>query len=75
LDVFKAFHGLVPEYISELLCPYSSFGPLRSSEKLLLAVLRWRLVNKGGNAFVVAAEQLNVPSLLTAEDSIVLLGL
>lgn len=58
LFVFKATHGLAPLYISELLCPYSTSRPLRSSDQLFLTVPPSRLAGKGDHVFVVAAPKL-----------------
>lgn len=41
LTVFQSLHGLAPRYICHLLCPIlSNPRPFRSSEQLLLTVLR-----------------------------------
>ena len=58
LFVFKALHGLAPQYISELICPLHNTRSLRSSGQLLLAVPRSRLRGKGDRAFAVAAPKL-----------------
>ncbi len=57
-SVFKAIHGLASLYTSELLWPYFTSRPLRSSEQLFLTVPRSRLVGKGDCAFAVAAPKL-----------------
>ncbi len=54
--VYKA--GLAPKYISDLLIPYSPQRALRSSNQLLLTVLRCRCKTKGGRAFSAAAPKL-----------------
>ncbi len=38
LYVFKALHGLAPEYISDMIQVYTMTRPLRSSQKFLLTV-------------------------------------
>ena len=55
---------LAPANIPEILCLYSNSRPLRSSEKLRLAVLWSRSAHKGVCAFVVAAAPKLWTSLL-----------
>ncbi len=47
LFVYKALKGLAPPYIIELLSPYVTSGPLRSSNQSLLAVSRANLKLRG----------------------------
>ncbi len=58
LYVFKALHGLAPEYISDMIQVYTTTRPLRSSQKFLLKVPKSRLKSKGDRAFSVAAPRL-----------------
>lgn len=62
--VFKALNGLAPQYITDLLTPYSAPRSLRSSAIQLLSVPYSRLKTKGDRAFSVAAPRLwnNLPS-------------
>ena len=58
LYVFKALHGLAPEYISDLISLHQSNRSLRSDDQLHLMVPRSRLKCKGDWAFSVAAPRL-----------------
>ncbi len=58
LYVFKALHGLAPEYISDLISLHQSYRSLRSNDQLHLMVPRSRLKCKGDRAFSVAAPRL-----------------
>lgn len=54
---WKALHGRAPIYIRELITPYTTNRPLRSSDQSLLHVPRCR-VNYGERAFSIAAPKL-----------------
>ncbi len=58
LYVFKALHGLAPEYISDLISLHQSYRSLHSNDQLHLMVPRSRLKCKGDWAFYVAAPRL-----------------
>ena len=58
LFVYRALHGLAPNYLCDLLTPYSPERSLRSSEKLLLVVPRTRYHSYGDRAFSVAGPKL-----------------
>ena len=58
LITYKAFHGLAPSYIQELLTPYTPIRNLRSSSGNLLAVPKSRLKSRGDAAFAVRAPRL-----------------
>ena len=72
LLTFKALHGLAPQYIIDLLMPYSTPRPLRSSEANLLTVPRTRAKSFGDRAFSCAAPTLwnKLPSNLREMDSL-----
>ena len=52
---FKALHGSAPDYITELIKPYTPSRSLRSSNKLLLFKPRFNLKTYGGRSFTMAA--------------------
>ncbi|MCG8431411.1 MAG: reverse transcriptase family protein, partial [Candidatus Omnitrophica bacterium] len=58
LLVFKALNGLSPSYISDLLPLYVPGRSLRSADKGLLRVPRYRLETYGGRSFTVQACRL-----------------
>ena len=58
LITFKCINGQGPEYLSELLTPYTSTRALRSADSFLLRVPRTRLKNYGDKAFEKAASEL-----------------
>ena len=58
LLTFKATHNLAPQYISDLLQPYPTPRPLRSSEENFLAIPQSRTKTYGDRAFSVAAPKL-----------------
>ncbi len=58
LYVFKAVHGLSPDYVTDLINVYQSSRSLRSNDQLLLMVPRSRLKCRGDRAFSVAAPRL-----------------
>ena len=59
LLTYKSLHGMVPLYLSELICQYvPSRQGLRSSDASLLAVPRSHLITCGDKAFSVAAPRL-----------------
>ncbi|XP_057207511.1 schwannomin-interacting protein 1 isoform X2 [Triplophysa rosa] len=51
--VYKALNGQAPEYIEDMLTPYRTQCPLRSSNSMLLTVPRSRLRRSGDRAFSV----------------------
>ena len=53
--IFKALHGSAPDYITELIKPYTPSRSLRSSNKLLLFKPRFNLLTYGGRSFTMAA--------------------
>ena len=56
LFTYKAYHGLAPDYISELVRPHIPGRPgLRSAKKNLLDTPKWRLQTFGKRSFAVAA--------------------
>ncbi|XP_069050137.1 uncharacterized protein [Lepisosteus oculatus] len=55
---YKALHGLAPQYLSELLSPYSPPRNLRSSNSALLTVPQARLHCMGDRAFSCYAPKL-----------------
>ncbi len=55
---YKALHGLAPQYLSELLIPYTPTRDLRSSETGLLTVPLSRLRLMGNRAFSSLAPKL-----------------
>ncbi len=55
---YKALHGLAPQYLSELLIPYTPTRDLRSSETGLLTVPLTRLRSMGDRAFSSLAPKL-----------------
>ena len=58
LMTFKATHNLAPQYICDLLNPYPTPRPLRSSNENFLANLQSRTKCYGDRAFSVAAPKL-----------------
>ncbi len=50
---YKALHGLAPQYLSDLLIPYTPTRDLRSSETGLLTVPLTRLRLMGDRAFLL----------------------
>ena len=58
LLVFKALHGLAPEYISQLLTTYKPLRSLRSANEHLLVEPRANLATVGDRAFSVYAPRL-----------------
>ncbi len=77
LFVFKAVHGLAPDYISDLLRPCSTSRSLRSSDQLLLTIpllenlcqtikKRWKL-SAGGARWKVKGSPLGFISLCTID--------
>lgn len=53
--IFQKYNGLAPQYIADLLKPYSVLRSLRSCNQLLLSVPQSCLKTKGDQAFSVAA--------------------
>ena len=58
LFVFKSLHGFAPEYIFNLVSPYTPPRCLRSSDKLLLTPYKANLVTQGGRAYTARAPYL-----------------
>ena len=58
LFVFKCLHGLAPQYLSNLLVPYTPSRLLRSADQALLVVPRTKRKSRGDRAFAVAAPRL-----------------
>ncbi len=52
LLTFKAFYGLAPVYVTDLLTPYTPTRSLRSAGKNLLVVPSYRLKSFGARSFV-----------------------
>ena len=52
---FKALHGSAPDYITDLIKPYTPSRSLRSSNKLLLFKSRFNFKTYGGRSFTMAA--------------------
>jgi len=51
--VFRAFHGVGPRYLQELICPYRPTCSLRSESKNLLYVPACRTATYGNRLFTV----------------------
>lgn len=58
LFVYKALNNLAPQYLTDLLCPYTPSRTLRSSDHCLLIVPRSRLKKRGDRAFAAAGPKL-----------------
>uniref|UniRef100_A0A669CP39 Reverse transcriptase domain-containing protein n=1 Tax=Oreochromis niloticus TaxID=8128 RepID=A0A669CP39_ORENI len=58
LFTYKILNNMAPDYLADLLCPYSPIRALRSSDQLLLVQPRSRLKTRGDRAFAVAAPRL-----------------
>ncbi len=58
LFAYKALHNSAPDYICDLIKPYTASRSLRSSDQLLLSVPRSRCKTKGDRAFSVMAPKL-----------------
>ncbi len=58
LFAYKALHNSAPDYICDLIKPYTASRSLRSSDQLLLSVPRSRCKTKGDRAFSVVAPKL-----------------
>jgi hypothetical protein len=58
LTTFKATHDLAPQYICDMLKPYPTPRPLRSSEENFLAIPQSRTKTYGDRAFSVVAPKL-----------------
>ena len=58
LITYRALHCLAPNYITELLVPYTPPRTLRSSTEQLLVVQKYRLKNFGARSFETAAPAL-----------------
>lgn len=51
---FKVLNGLAPQYLTDLIQSHCPGRPLRSSDKVLLSILKSNLRQKGDCAFCVA---------------------
>ncbi|MBN3320242.1 WDR27 protein, partial [Atractosteus spatula] len=73
--LYKALHGLAPQYLSELLSSYSPPRNLRSSNSGLLSVPQARLHSMGDRAFSCYAPKLwnSIPKDTRESPSLVLL--
>lgn len=69
--VFKALHGMAPDYLVELIKPYNSNVMLRYSNKLLL-IPRVHLKSKDGCAFAVTGPRLCNSLLFEVRSSLTL---
>ena len=58
---YKALHGAVPNYITDLIKPYTPGRLLRSSNQLLLSSPKFNLKTYGGRSFTI-----NTPSVWNA---------
>lgn len=58
LIVYKALNGLAPQYISDLITPYTPARSLRSESAYELVEPRFRLITFGGRAFVTLAPRM-----------------
>ncbi|KAL3058228.1 hypothetical protein OYC64_010411 [Pagothenia borchgrevinki] len=56
--MYKSLHTLAPQYLTDLLHPYTPSRSLRSSDTGLLSIPRSRLRTVGDRAFSVAAPTL-----------------
>ena len=56
--IFKAYHGIAPLYISDMITKYEPTRSLRSSSKRLLVVSRYNLKTYGRRAFSVNGPML-----------------
>ena len=72
LFVFKALHGLAPDYITELLTPYSTSRLLRSTDKSLLFIPPTKLKTRGDRAFSAIGPKLwnSLPQTIRSSPSI-----
>ena len=52
---FKALRGAAPNYITDLIKPYTPGRLLRSSNQLLLSTPKFNLKTYGGRSFTIAA--------------------
>ncbi len=58
LFVYKALNNLAPQYLTDLLLPYTPSRTLRSCDLGLLIVPRFKLKNRGDRAFATAGPKL-----------------
>ena len=58
LLTYKAQHGLAPQYLSELLTPYTPSRSLMSGNKNLLTVPSYKLKSYGGRSFTCVASMI-----------------
>lgn len=72
LFVYKALHKAGPDYICDLIQPYTTSRSSRSCNQLLLSVPRSRCKSKGDRAFAVAAPKLwnSLPFTIRASPSL-----
>nr|XP_054752548.1 uncharacterized protein LOC129258279 [Lytechinus pictus] len=71
LITFNAVHGFAPQYISELVSPYTPSRTLRSSTQLLIQVPRLRTKTHGERSFSYSAQTLwnSLPSTLRSQNN------
>ncbi len=55
---FKALHGIAPQYLADLLTPYTPTCNLQSSQHGLLVVPKTRLRSRGDRAFSTYSPKL-----------------
>ena len=72
LLTYKALNGLAPQYIKDLLIPYSAARNLRSTNQNLLTVPKSRLSTYGDRAFSVIAPALwnPLPSNIKSSETV-----
>ena len=72
LLTYKALHGLAPEYLRELLTPYTPARSLRSESRNLLQVPPFKLKSYGGRSFACTAPQIwnNLPDDVRSASSL-----
>ena len=72
LYVYKALHGLAPEYLTGMLQPYVTARALRSTHQGLLLEPRVRRQHYGGRAFAAAAPRLwnSLPTSVRAAETL-----
>ena len=67
---YKAMHGLAPQYLSDLIKPYSPLGSLRSASKLLLNSPSFNLKTYGYKSFSAPPRLWNsLPFYITSSSS------
>lgn len=73
LYTYKALHDIAPEYLKDMITPYSPTRSLRSQSQLLLEVPKVRTVSYGERCFSVATAKLwnSLPVCLKSESKLV----